>query len=255
MNKQGILVVSFGTTHIEAEEKSILAVEKKIACRYQEAFIYRAYTSGMIRKILAKRATPVLAIDEALAQMEKDGVTDVFVQPTHLIYGEEYEKIVCAVEENKGKFTHISMGLPLLGDVKDMKEVAHILQEEYPLQSSEGLVLMGHGTKHYCNTVYAAMEYVCQEQGFENMFVGTVEAYPELDIVIRKLKEAKIKKVILLPFMLVAGDHAKNDMAGEDTSSWKSRFQQEGFDVQIELKGLGEYTKIQEMYCDKVSFH
>lgn len=252
MENQGILVVSFGTSYKEAKEKGISSLEKNIKSKFADTSIYRAYTSNIVRKVLARRGEVVDSVEEALVCMKEDGIKKVFVQPTHLIYGEEYEKIRKAVSFKAHMFDEIKVGEPLLGDTKDMKKIAHILHQEYPIKEDECLVLMGHGTKHFCNTVYAAMEYICHEQGFKNIYMGTVEAYPDVDIVIRKLKADGRKKVTLIPFMLVAGNHAINDMAGDIENSWVNRFRNEGFETKVILKGLGEYKKIRELYCQHI---
>jgi sirohydrochlorin cobaltochelatase len=253
MIEQGILVVSFGTSYKEAEEKSICNVESTIRDKFKPIPVYRAYTSGIVRKIIAKRCEIVDSTNEALIRMKNDGINDVFVLPTHLIYGEEYDKIKSIVQEEKENFKSITLGKPLLGDLDDMKRIAHILNTEYSLTEDECLVLMGHGTKHFANMVYPAMEYICHEQGYKNMYVGTIESYPDIDIVLQKIKNAGKKKATLIPFMFVAGDHAVNDMAGEEEDSWVSRFRKEGIETKVVIKGLGEYEEIRELYCEHIN--
>ena len=252
MKEQGILIVSFGTTNKNAEEKSIIALECYIRERYENCKIIHAYTSSIIRKILKKRGETIYSMEEAFDVFLEEGINKVSVLPTHLIYGEEYEKIQSVVDSYQMKFNQIKLGAPLLKDAQDMKTIANILQTEYPMGEEECLVLMGHGTEHYCNTVYAAMEYTCHEQGSKHMFVGTVEAYPEIDVVIKKVKENNYKKATLIPFMFVAGDHAINDMAGEDERSWVNQMRKHGINAMTVLKGLGEYERIKELYCSHI---
>lgn len=252
MKKCGILIVSFGTTNKNAEEKSIKALEDYIQEQYQTCRILHAYTSNIIRKILYKRGEVIYSIEEALDQYVEDGFDEVFVLPTHLIYGDEYEKIQSVVKNYQMKFKEIKLGAPLLKDEQDMKTIAKVLHREYPMEKEECLVLMGHGTEHYCNTVYAAMEYICHEQGFRNIFVGTVEAYPGIDVVLKKVKENNYKKATLIPFMFVAGDHAINDMAGDDEDSWVNKMRLHGIETKVVLKGLGEYESIKELYCSHI---
>lgn len=254
MLEQGILVVSFGTSYKEAEEKSICSVEQTILEKFKPIPVYRAYTSRIVRRILTKRGEIVDSTSEALTRMKMDGIKDVFVLPTHIMYGEEYEKINSIVLDEKENFNSITIGKSLLGDTEDMKRIAHILSDEYPLRQDECLVLMGHGTKHFANMVYPAMEYICHEQGFTNMYVGTIEAYPDIDIVLQKVKSSGKKKAILIPLMFVAGDHAINDMAGDEEDSWLTRFGEEGIETKVVIKGLGEYEKIRELYCDHIRF-
>lgn len=253
MIEQGILVVSFGTSYKDAEIKSISNVENTIRDKFKPIPVYRAYTSRIVRKIIAKRGEIVDSTSEALVRMKNNGIKDVFVLPTHLIYGEEYDKIKNIVLEEKENFNNITLGKPLLGDMDDMKKIAHILHKEHPLTDDECLVLMGHGTKHFANMVYPAMEYICHEQGFNNMYVGTIESYPDIDIVLQKVKNAGKKKAILIPFMFVAGDHAVNDMAGEEEDSWLTRFRKEGIETKVVLKGLGEYEEIRDLYSEHIN--
>lgn len=252
MKDHGILIVSFGTTNKNAEEKSILALEKYIRERYHNSMILHAYTSTIIRKIMKKRGETILSIEEALDILKENGIREVSILPTHLIYGEEYEKIQGMVDKYRLLFEDIRLGAPLLKDAEDIKTIANILHTEYPMEGDECLVLMGHGTEHFCNTVYAAMEYTCHEQGYKNMFVGTIEAYPELDVVIKKVKENNYKKATLIPFMFVAGDHAINDMAGEEETSWVNQLIKNGIETTTVLKGLGEYERIKELYCKHI---
>lgn len=247
----GILVVSFGTTYKEAEKGSIDSLEEAVRERFCPCPVYRAYTSNVVRRILAKRGENVPDIKTALLEMKENGIKKVFILPTLLIYGEEFEKIKSVAELYQGDFEKIVVAAPLLKDTEDMKEIAHILHKEHPVQEGGCLVFMGHGTRHYTNMVYPAMEYICHEQGMKHIFIGTIEAYPELDVVIQKVKEAGMKKVTLIPFMFVAGDHAINDMAGEE-DSWKAAFEKEGFLVKTVVKGLGEYQSIREVYMSHI---
>lgn len=255
MLEQGILVVSFGTSYKEAEEKSICSVEQTILDKFKPIPVYHAYTSRIVRRILTKRGETIDSTSEALIRMKNDGIKDVFVLPTHIMYGEEYEKIKNIVLDEKKNFNSITIGKPLLGDTEDMKRIAHILHNEYPLIDDECLVLMGHGTKHFANMVYPAMEYICHEQGFNNMYVGTIEAYPDIDIILQKVKNGGKKKVVIIPFMFVAGDHAVNDMAGDEEDSWLSRFRKEGIETKVVMIGLGEYEKIRELYSEHIRFY
>lgn len=248
----GILVVSFGTTYKDAEKGSITSLEEAIRERFSPCPVYKAYTSNVVRRILSKRGEIIPDVKTALLEMKKDGIKKVCILPTLIIYGEEFEKIKSVAELYQGEFEKIVVGPPLLKDTDDMKEIAHILHKEHPAEDGECLVLMGHGTRHYTNMVYPAMEYICHEQGMKHIFIGTIEAYPELNVVIQKAKEAGMKKIVLIPFMFVAGDHAINDMAGEE-DSWKTEFEKEGFQVKTVVKGLGEYQSIREVYMSHIA--
>ena len=257
MEKQqtkAILVVSFGTSHADAREKNIDRIEEDISAAFPEYRIYRAWTSKMILKKLKIRDGIVIdTVREAMERMAADGIREVIVQPTHVINGIENDRMLADVRAYEEQFDTVRTGAPLLTTEQDSREaIAALGQEWNALPENEALVLMGHGTEHYANTVYAALDYMMKDMGYANMFLGTVEAYPTLEALIRQLKKAALKKVHLAPFLIVAGDHAKNDMAGGEEDSWASRFMQEGFVVECHLKGLGEYPHIREMFARHV---
>lgn len=251
MENKGILVVSFGTSYQKAAENSIYKLEAMAEERFHPCPVYKAYTSNIVRKILARRGEEVADIKTAFSKMKADGIKKVCILPTLLVYGEEYDKIKKTVEESKDEFDEITVGTPLLGGIEDMKEIAHVLGSKYKTEPDECLILMGHGTRHYSNMSYPAMEYICHEQGFPHIFIGTVEAYPDLEVVIKKAKNAGMKKATLIPFMFVAGDHAINDMV-ENEDSWLALLQEAGFEVKPVLKGLGEYEGIRELYLSHI---
>lgn len=249
MCKQAILVVSFGTTHEDSEQKTILAVEQAVRRAYPSYRVAGAYTSGMIIRSLAKRGRVVDTPAQALEKLLADGVTDVTIQPTHLIPGDEYDKLCAAAEPFRDRFEHFRMGKPLLYSTEDMQQVAEIIAEEYAPAEDEVLVLMGHGTGHHVNAVYPAMDYIFKAQGHANIFVGTVEGYPDLETLCSQVKKETGKtRVALVPMMLVAGDHANNDMAGDQPDSWKNIFARGGFEVKTVIRGLGELKPVQELY-------
>lgn len=242
----GILVVSFGTSFDETREKNITAIEQEI--RELGYPVYRAFTSNIIRKVLAKREIFIDDVTEAMHRMVADGVTEVYVLPTHLLYGYEYEKMMSMIESYEAQFQVLKIGKPLLADTEDMLEALSGLIEAIEVAEDEAIVFMGHGTEHFANAVYPALNYMAREQGYSHVFVGTVEGYPLIDVVISEVKKAGYQKVLLTPLMLVAGDHAANDMSGDDEDSWKSLFHANGVETRILLKGLGEYEEIRKMY-------
>lgn len=249
MKKHGILVVSVGTTCEDAEEKSITALERKVAHTYPDRQVFRGYTSQMVRQVLESRGRRVPSVSEALEEMEALGITHTAILPTHVIYGEEYEKLVQLVETKRKQFAEVVIAKPLIAGRSDMMHVAHILRQTYVKQPDMALVMMGHGTYQAGNVVYETMECVCRELGCEDMYLGTVRSYPGIDVILKKVTDANIKKVILLPFMFVAGAHVRRDMIGEKPDSWRSRLEQHGLEVTAVLKGLGEYEEIQMLYC------
>lgn len=248
MNKRGILLVSFGTSYDETRAKTIDALEDDIKVEYPDYQVYTAFTSSIIRGILAKRGIEINDVKKALEKMECDGIKEVKILPTHLLYGEEYDKLVSEANAFTNKFEAIDIAKPLLASTEDIMEVGNIVNHNIPVAKDECIVLMGHGTPHFCNTVYAAMDYICKSMDFRHIFVGTVETFPAVEDVVKLVNKSEYKKVILTPLMLVAGDHAINDMASSEEDSWKSVFENEGFGVRTILRGLGEYREIRSIY-------
>ncbi len=249
---KGILFASFGTTHESARKKQIDAVAKYIESAFPDRIVAQAYTSEMVRRSLASRGQYVPNTAEALQQLAREGVNEVIVQPGHLLPGEEYAKLCRLAEECRGLFSQLSIGQPLINDTADMQNISTILSEQYPTSPHSTVVLMGHGTSWFANAAYAALEYHFVSIGRRDIHVGTVEAYPALEEVVQRLQETGRNHVLLAPLMLVAGDHAINDMAGENPDSWASQLKRAGYDVECRLVGLGELPAIQQMYADHV---
>ena len=248
--EKGILVVSFGTSHLDTMKKTISVIEQEISERFLEYRVYRAFTSGMIiRKLKRTENLAVDTVQEALNRMKEDGIEDVIVQPTHIINGVEYDRMMKDLMENMFLFRRIRVGKPLLSSVDDYKKSIHAVMAETQLEDDEVLVLMGHGTDHHANSAYPTLEYTFHALGYNQVLVGTVESFPELKNVMAKLEISGKKKVVLMPFMLVAGDHAKNDMAGEE-DSWKSELEDAGYEVRVIMKGLGEFEGIRKIFTE-----
>lgn len=181
--------------------------------------------------------------------MAADGITDVIIQPTHVINGVENDLMKEDALSCRDKFCSISFGTPLLTTEADNEQVIQTIADELGnLEEDSALVLMGHGTTHYANSIYAALDYKFKDMGYPHIFIGTVEAYPTMKSLLRMLAEFQPKKVVLAPFMIVAGDHATNDMAGDDPESWRCQFEEAGYEVLPILKGLGEYEGIRKMF-------
>lgn len=252
MMEKGILAVSFGTSHIDTLEKSISVIEHEIARKFPEWQVYRAFTSRMIvRKLKRTENIEIDTVAEALERMAADGIREVIVQPTHIINGIENDRMMENLMEKMSLFSKIRVGKPLLSSVDDYKKAIHAVMSEVGLENGEMLVLMGHGTDHHANSAYPTLEYTFHALGYNQVLVGTVESFPELKNVMAKLEIADRKKVALMPFMLVAGDHAKNDMAGEE-DSWKSELEDAGYDVRVIMKGLGEFEGIRKIFLDHI---
>lgn len=246
--KKAILVVSFGTTKDETRKKNIDAIEQEIQSHFPEYEVRRAFTSNIVIRRLAQRGIVVETVDQALERLKLDGFESVTILPTHLLPGEEYDKLQSLAEPYTGSFQQLKVAKPLLYDTEDLKEVAEFIKETYPMGEKEALVLMGHGTGHFANHIYPAMDYILKSSGMPNAFVATVEGYPEFTDVLEAVKAGGFTAVTLVPLMLVAGDHAMNDMAGDEKESWKNQCACAGMQVKCVLTGLGESPRIRKRY-------
>ena len=177
----------------------------------------------------------------ALERMLADGMTDVVVQPTHLLNGVENDTMIREAEAVRGRFQSLRIGAPLLTSHEDLEQMARILTEMFPrLLEEEAVLFMGHGTEHYANAVYAALDYRFKDMGRDRFYMATVEGYPTLENALRQMQARKgLKRVYLVPFMIVAGDHAKNDMAGDEPDSWKNVVAQAGYEPRCICRGDG----------------
>lgn len=249
--KPVILTVSFGTSYNDSREKTIGAIEKAIADAYPDYEVRRAFTSQTVIDIIKERdGIETDNVEEALERLVSDGVKEVVVQPTHVMSGYEYDDLAAAVETYKDKFDKVAMGTPLLTSDEDYTNLVNALTtatKDYS-NNSTAIVFMGHGTEHDANSTYTKLQDAFTSAGADNYFIGTVEATPTLDDVIADVKAKGYSKVVLEPLMVVAGDHANNDMAGDEDGSWKTTFEAEGFEVECVLKGLGEIEDVQKIY-------
>lgn len=252
MQKTGLLVVSFGTSYHDSLKNNIEAIEKSIGNAFPGYELRRAFTSGMIIRKLKKRDDyHVDTVKEALESFLADGFTDLLVQPTHIINGIENDIMLDTLRSYKNKFHSIRVGAPLLTTTEDYRTLINGLMEEYSdLKKEEFLVFMGHGTEHDANAVYPALDYMLKADGYTNVYIGTVEGYPDLSLVKALVHKRSPKRILLAPLMIVAGDHATNDMAGDDEDSWKNEFLREGYEVSCILKGLGEYPSIRDIFVE-----
>lgn len=248
---QAILVVSFGTSYNESRDITIGAIEGAIEKAFPNYDVRRAFTSQIIIDKLEERdGLEIDNVGEALDRAVEDGVKTLVVQPTHLMDGLEYNDVVDEIAEYADQFEKVVIGEPLLTSDEDFKDVAKAITEataEYD-NGENAICFMGHGTEAESNEIYAKLQDVLTEEGYENYFIGTVEAEPTLEDVLNQVKEGEYKKVVLEPLMVVAGDHANNDMAGDEEGSWKTEFESAGYEVECLIKGLGEIDAIQQMY-------
>ena len=222
--KKAILVVSFGTSYLDTLEKTIGAIARRIAGAYPDYKVYRAFTSQMIiNKLKRTENLQVDTVGEALKRMAAEGIERVIVQPTHVINGIENDRMMEDLMEYMDKFRKISVGKPMLSSVDDYKKAIHAVMAQTELKEEEMLVLMGHGTDHHANAAYPTLEYTFHALGYQQVLVGTV----------------------------VAGDHAQNDMAGEE-DSWMSALTEDGYEVRAAVRGLGEMEGIQNLFLEHI---
>ncbi|NCB63012.1 MAG: sirohydrochlorin cobaltochelatase [Clostridia bacterium] len=251
MTQKAILAVSFGTSFPDTLEKTIAAIEGDLAAAMPDRELRRAFTSGIIIRKLQKRDGVCIAdVPHALEALKTEGFTDIVIQPTHMMNGDEYDKLRAQAEPFAADFARFVIGKPLLSAVEDYKSVALAALEELPEKREDtALVFMGHGTEHHANAAYAQLEYVFRDLERGDVLIGTVEGYPGLNEVLRRLGERpQIKRITLYPLMVVAGDHARNDLAGEEEDSWRSRLTALGYGVDCNLRGLGEYPGIRKLF-------
>ena len=270
-----LLVVSFGTSFNDSRAEDIKGIEDTLAEAFPDWSVRRAFTAQIIiNHVQARDDEAIDNMQQALDRAVANGVKNLVVQPTHLMHGAEYDEMVEAVDEYKDKFESVAIAEPMLGEVgddatvinDDKAAVAKAITDqavseagydsmEAAAEDGTAFVFMGHGTSHTANITYDQMQTQMEELGFTNAFIGTVEGEPEdtaCDEVINKVKDAGFKKVILRPLMVVAGDHANNDMAGDDEDSWKSMFEASGdFDeIDCQIEGLGRIDAVEQIYVE-----
>ena len=268
-----LLVVSFGTSFNDSRTEDIGGIEKALQKAYPDWSVRRAFTAQIIiNHVQARDGEKIDNMDQALQRAVDNGVKNLIVQPTHLMHGAEYDELSEAVASYSDKFESVSIAEPLLGEVgsaddsvnSDKEAVAKAVTAEAvktagyesldaAKEDGTAFVFMGHGTSHTAKISYSQMQNQMNALGYDNVFIGTVEGEPEdtaCEAVIEKIQEAGYKKVILRPLMVVAGDHANNDMAGDDDDSWKSQFEASGvFDsIETQIAGLGQIPVIQDLY-------
>ena len=248
--KPVLLVVSFGTSYHDSRDATIGAVENALQAAYPEYEVRRAFTSQIIIDKLKERdGLEIDNVTEAMERLVADGVKEVVVQPTHVMSGYEYDDTVEEVSAFADQFDSLKLGKVLLAEDADYEALAAAITEATQEYDQEGtaIVFMGHGTEHNANEAYAKLQQVLTDAGHDNYFIGTVEAAPTLEDVMAAVQASGATKVVLQPLMIVAGDHANNDMAGDEEDSWKSAFTAAGYEVECVLEGLGQIPAVQDI--------
>lgn len=248
-----LLVLSFGTSFNDSRRLTIGAIEDQLEKSFPDYSVRRGFTANIVIDHVARRdGEKIDAIDESLKRAVDNGVKNLVVQPTHLMNGLEYEELKGDIAQYSDAFDKIAIGQPLLSSDDDFSRVENAIVDwtkDYD-DGETAIVFMGHGTSADSNGVYQKMQDLLTKDGHTNYFVGTVEATPSLDDVMAAVKKGNYKRVVLEPLMVVAGDHANNDMAGDDKDSWKSQFEAAGYQVECLLRGLGENETIRQIYVE-----
>jgi len=247
-DKAALLVVHFGTTYPETRQRTIEAINRKIADAFPQLTIREAWTSRIVIKRMAARGEKIPVPAQALQQLHAEGFTHVVVQSTNIIEGIEMEALRGEVAQATSLFKDIRVGNPLLYSVDDYRQVLQTVVQHAPARKE--VVLVGHGTYTPSTSTYAMMDYMLKAKGYANFHVGTIEGYPSFDDMLQQLKASGKKEVTLMPFMFVAGDHANNDIAVD----WKEALVKEGFRVDVMMQGLGELPQIQEQFMEHARF-
>ncbi len=249
-----ILVVSFGTSYPVTRKETIGAIEQAVEDAFPEWSVRRAFTSKMILKKLKDRdGIGIDSVNEALERALDNNVKRLLIQPTLLMDGVEYHELIKIADEYRDRFDHYAIGSPLLTSDEDLDSVIKAVSDELQAydDGKTAFCLMGHGTSAESNRVYGMMQERISKSGSGSSFyIGTVEASPSLDDVLSDIKKEDFKRVVLFPLMVVAGDHASNDMAGERDGSWKTAFEKEGFETICVIRGLGQISAIRDIYVE-----
>ncbi len=250
--KAAVLVVSFGTSYNDSREATIGAIESAIAKALPDYEVRRAFTSQIIIDKLKERdGLAIDNVEEALDRAAADGIKTLVVQPTHLMDGYEYTDLADALKDYEDKFDRVVLAKPLLASDEDFDAVISAVTGKTASydDGETAICFMGHGTEADSNAIYAKMQEKLTAAGYENYYIGTVEAAPSLENVIAAINsKGTYKRVVLEPLMVVAGDHANNDMAGDEDDSWKTLIGNEGYEVECILEGLGQIPAVQDIY-------
>ncbi|MEC5317821.1 sirohydrochlorin cobaltochelatase [Brenneria populi subsp. brevivirga] len=248
--KKALLIISFGTSYPQTRERNIDACERFLAASYGDRRLFRAFTSEMIiRKLRERDGLQIDNPSQALRRLAEEGYQDVAIQSLHVINGDEYEKVAAEARAWLPHFQRLALGTPLLSSFDDYQQLMSALETQMPpLAADERVVFMGHGASHHAFSAYACLDHLMTARDFPAL-VGAVESYPEIGHIIRRLRQQGVRRVHLMPLMLVAGDHAINDMASDEADSWKSQLEAAGIATRCWLQGLGENAHVRRMFA------
>ena len=245
-----LLMVHFGTTYDETRQKTIDAINEKARTAFPQMKVSEAYTSRIVMNRLIKRGIKKDTPIDALLRLRGEGFRHVIIQPSYVIDGIEMDRLRKEVEQVRPFFDSISVGAPLLYSVEDAEKVCEVLVNRHSADAKkrEHVLFIGHGTEGPATALYSQLDYMLHANGHANYHVATIEGYPTQDTAVAQIKTMKGRKVILVPLLFVAGDHANNDISVE----WKEALEKEGLTVDVRLEGLGEVPEIQNLYIEKI---
>lgn len=247
-DKAAILMVHFGTTHDDTRALTIDVLNDRVRQQFPDLEVREAYTSRIVIKRLGDRGITKSDPLEVLQQLKSEGYTHILIQSSTIIDGKEMESLERNAAEVKDQFKEVRVGNPLLYDPDDYEAVIAAITKG--ADKNLAYVLVGHGTYDSTTAQYAMLDYMLKAKGHQNFFVGTIEGYPEYDDMLAQLQQSGLKKVVLVPFMFVAGEHAKNDIEGD----WKEELEKAGYTVEVKMQGLGENVEIQDIFINHLKF-
>lgn len=243
--EKGILITSFGTTHIDTREKSIEVIENLVKEKYGAERVERAFTSNIVRKVILKQENlKINNHEEGIKALKEKGYDEIITMSLHILAGSEY----------KGKISH-EEGIVTESLIYNDEDYERIVNEKEinDLMGNDALIFMGHGSSDVADATYGKLQQCYEKNGYNDIYVATVEGEIVIEDIIEKIKDKGYKKILLKPFMIVAGDHAKNDMGSDEEDSWKTLLENEGYEVEVLLKGLGEHKLVQDMFLEKLN--
>lgn len=247
--KKAILMVSFGTSHLEQLERSILSVGESVTAAYAEQTVYNAFSSEMLREKLKKvHSKEILGVSQAFEVFEKEGYEEVTVQPLHLLGGKEYEKVKEVCKNAKASF-HMRLGKPLLDEERDYRWLTAYLQSKE--QDQRFLLVLGHGTTHEANSAYEKLEGYMKQVGIQGA-VLTLHQLEHIEVLVEAVKKRQMHKITILPLMLVAGNHVVQEILGLEQHKWQGALMANGLEVEVITSGLGEVPEIRQLFIQHI---
>ena len=245
-SQQALLMVHFGTTYDETRQQTIDAINEKARSRFSDMVVREAYTSRVVMKRLCERGIVKETPTDAMLRLRGEGYRRLIIQPSFVIDGREMEMLRKEADQLRPFFDEILIGTPLLYSVDDAMEVCRLLVSRHPADKNkcEHVLFVGHGTEGPATALYSQLDYMLRADGPDNYHVATIEGYPTQQTALDQIKALRGRKVILVPLLFVAGDHASNDISGE----WKEELEQQGLNVELHIEGLGEVPEIQNLY-------